>query len=130
MNIKFLNKKSISTLALLMVSPMAFAEGRGFLQLVQEFGSLFKATGSTAYDFAMMAGIICAIAGLLMWAFSSKTNNPQNSKSAAAIFFIVGVCLAGITGLINMGNNTVVGSSDSEFSQYYEAGSSSTPNNK
>jgi len=112
----------ISTL-LFSSQSLATAEGggskqRGLLELITDVGGLGKALGDASLVWIIVLGLIIVAGGLITIMLASKTQNQQQTKGAGLIAIVVGFCLTGITGFIEMGNATVT-QEQSEYSEFF-----------
>ncbi len=99
--------------------------GRGILELLQDVGKWGKALGDSSLVVILAVGLIVCAGGLLTIWLSSKTQNPQNTKTAGVWGMIIGFCLASITGIIEMGGYSITGQASSEYSQFFDGNTNS-----
>lgn len=124
------NKKTIKSVGLIGTSALLFSSqsfatandggtsSRGFLELITDLGALGKAFGEASLVWIIALGLVIVAGGLITIMLASKTQNQQQTKSAGMIAMVIGFCLTGITGFIEMGNTTVTQES-SEYSEFF-----------
>lgn len=124
------SKKTIKSVGLVSIGSLLFsaqsfaaAEGgssnsRGFLELITDLGALGKAFGEASLIWIIALGLVIVAGGLITIMLASKTQNQQQTKSAGMIAMVIGFCLTGITGFIEMGNTTVT-QEQSEYSEFF-----------
>lgn len=91
---------------------------RGLLDLVQDAGTLGTATGNTGKIWILVIGLF-VVAGGFITILMSNNQTSQKTKSAGGWAILIGICLTGIGGVINMGN-VFVTSQNSEYSEYFD----------
>lgn len=118
----FISNKALLFCALAMSSPLyASSEGdkkRGLLEFVQDAGNLGTATGVTAKIWILVIGLV-VVAGGFITILMSNNQTSQKTKSAGGWAIIIGICLTGIGGVINMGNQFVTNET-SEYTEFFD----------
>lgn len=124
-SIKTIKSVGLVSIGALLFSSQSFAQestssttSRGFLDLITDLGALGKAFGEASLIWIIALGLVIVAGGLITIMLASKTQNQQQTKSAGMIAMVIGFCLTGITGFIEMGNTTVTQES-SEYSEFF-----------
>ncbi len=95
------------------------AGSRGILDLIKDIGELGKAFGDSSLVIILALGLVVLAGGFMTIMLASKTQNQQATKSAGVWAVIIGFCLTGITGIIEMGNQTIT-QEKSEYSEFFD----------
>ncbi|MDN3661069.1 hypothetical protein [Vibrio agarivorans] len=98
---------------------LATTEGsRSLLDGVKDARTLTQESGGLMYDAGITIGIALIVIGIMVFGISSRAQGDQSkTKGAAAIMFVAGIALTGITAFTNMGTQTLTGQ-QSEMSAF------------
>ncbi|WP_390240769.1 hypothetical protein [Vibrio sp. R78045] len=127
--IQKVSQASLVLAATAMSSPLLAStesgDKRGLLNLVEDAGTLGTATGNTGKIWILVIGLF-VVAGGFLTILMSNNQTSQKTKSAGGWAIVIGICLTGIGGVINMGN-VFVTNETSEYSEYFDQ-QEQTPN--